>query len=150
MRNTFPRNLLVDTNILVYLSDKYSQFYLPVFNFFERSEKENIKLAFAHQSILELTRTLVRDYGLNFLEATRESKLIAEDEKFEIISPVFSTLHTYYKIAKGKNKIGSIFDLYLAATAIDNGITNIVTNNPKDFANIPNFKAFGLKELEVF
>jgi len=149
MTDIFPKSFLVDTNILVYLSDKNSQFYLPTLHFFEKSERENIKLVVAHQSILELTRTLVKDYQLNFTQATQKSRLITYDEKFEVIFPLYSTLHTYYKIAKNKNKIGNVFDLYLAATALDNGINNIVTNNPIDFTKIPNFKAFSLEELRT-
>lgn len=72
---------------------------------------------------------------------------LAREEMIKVILPLSTTTGLFVEILQGRDR-NQIFDLYLAATAIDNDITSIVTNNPKDFAGISNFKAFGLKELK--
>jgi len=66
----------------------------------------------------------------------------------DIISPLPSTLSRYFNLTKSKGvKRGNIFDYYLAATALDNGVDFILTNNADDFSEIEGFTATTLEEV---
>ena len=146
MTDTSKRNFLVDTNLLVYLIDEKSEFYLSVFKFFEWVEKSNNTLVVAHQNILELMNTLIVDYKLELKEASDKANKLLAGREFRIIFPLPSTLDKFFSFLKKPGK--RTFDLYLAATAIDNGIDTIATNNKDDFLGVKEFKVLDLEDLK--
>lgn len=146
MTATLKKSFLVDTNILVYLSDNKSPFYSQVFEVFEWFEKNEVKVAIAHQNIIELINTLVKDYGLNLTRAVKGVQTLLTKREFVIIYPLHTTIGTYFSLVDSGNK--GTFDLYLAATAIDNGIDCIVTNDPKAFKGIKNLEVLDLQGIK--
>lgn len=144
------KKILVDTNILVYTLDKKSPHFRTAASFFKACEEKQTRVFAAHQNVLELVRTLISGYGLSHANSQKKARLLVDGEHVRLIHPLSTTLNIYYELAKsGGIKRGNMFDYYLAATVLDNDIFNIVTNDPKDFANIPNFKAWSLKDVET-
>lgn len=148
MTDILSRSFLADTNILVYALDKDSQFYPRVFELLDWAERERVLICVTHQNILELINVLVTDYKLKRSLALVSAKSLVAKEPFKTIPPLQTTLEVFYKIAEGKE--AKHFDLYLAATAIDNGVDCIVTNDPKGFKGIKGLEVFNLSDLEKF
>jgi len=148
MTNISKKNFLVDTNILIYALDKKSLFFKKVVEFFEWSEDKKVRLFLAHQNLLELIRTLINDYGVSYKVAEKNARGFIDGEAINLISPLPSTLSRYFNLTKSKGvKRGNIFDYYLAATALDNGVDFILTNNADDFSEIEGFTATTLEEV---
>jgi len=158
MTNISKKNFLVDTNILIYALDKKSLFFKKVVEFFEWSEAKKVRLFLAHdkkvrlflahQNLLELIRTLINDYGVSYKVAEKNARGFIDGEAINLISPLPSTLSRYFNLTKSKGvKRGNIFDYYLAATALDNGVDFILTNNADDFSEIEGFTATTLEEV---
>jgi predicted nucleic acid-binding protein len=53
----------------------------------------------------------------------------------------------FLRLLKEVNEPSHIVDIYLAATALDNGITTIVSFNDKDFTGIPDISVINPKVL---
>jgi len=65
-----------------------------------------------------------------------------------VIFPKVTTVSTLQQLSKVKSAPRmKIFDLYLAATALDNGITQICTWNIADFMGIPKIEPVSPEEL---
>ena len=60
------------------------------------------------------------------------------------VSPLPTTIHRYHRLLKGA-KVKDIFDLYLAATLMDNGVKKLLTVNVKDFQGVE-----GLRVINPF
>ncbi len=146
MTDIFAKRFLVDTNILVYYFDEKSEFHDAVFSFLKKCIEKQVFIYIAQQNLIELSNVFLKDYKKNKEDIVKILSQLQREEMIKVILPLSTTTGLFIEILQGRDR-NQIFDLYLAATAIDNGITNIVTNNPKDFVNIANFKAFGLKEL---
>lgn len=146
MTDILRRSFLADTNILVYALDEDSPFYSRVFELLDWAEKEQGSVYVTHQNILELVNVLVKDYKLKRSLALTKAKSLVAKEPFRTICPLPTTIEVFYKIAKGKE--AEHFDLYLAATALDNGVDCVVTNDPKGFKGIEGLEVFSLKEIE--
>lgn len=136
--------MLIDSNILVYAINADSDKHETAKQLIE----DNLgNLEIAHQNILEAVRVLTHknfSSPLNTAEAT-EAILILLDP-FKIITPTQTTIHLSLEYIQKLNISGNrIFDAYLAATALSNGIKVIATDNVKDF------KIFkGLKVMNPF
>lgn len=146
MTDILKRSFLADTNILVYALDEDSPFYPAVFKFFDWAEREHILIYVAHQNILELTNVLVTDYKLKRSLALAKTKSLVAREPFKTLSPQSTTIEVFYEIVEGNE--AKHFDLYLAATAIDNGVDCIVTNDPKGFKGVEGLEVLSLKDME--
>lgn len=127
--------MLADSNILIYSINRSSPKHKKAQRFLENNVNN---LEVAHQNILETIRVLTHpkfpepmeidhawDATLNILKGCR------------IISPNYLTYQIALELIK-KYKLASnkIFDAYLAATALANGIDTIATDNTKDFQRI--------------
>lgn len=146
MTITSKKRILVDTNILAYLSDKESPFFEKVFRFFSLCEENGTKIVMAQQNVIELVRTLVRDYGLTLPKSLEKVRLLLSEREFEIIHPFPSTLDLYFQLVSSGSK--GTFDLYMASTAIDNGVDCIVTNDPKGFKGIKGLEVLSLRDID--
>ncbi|MDP3994734.1 MAG: PIN domain-containing protein [bacterium] len=123
--------MVVDSNILVYAicidspKNKKAQEFI-------NKEKSNLQVA--HQNIFETLRVLTHP---KFKYPMGLEKAIVAIEKIampmEILTP---KLETYFValdlIGKHKLKGNKIFDAYLVATALTNGVNQIATDNEKD------------------
>ncbi len=124
--------MLIDSNILIYAINSSS----PKHKTAQKFLQENInELVIAHQNIFETLRVLTHSKFLSPMSPTDAIEAVQSITKVSrIIAPDYKTHHIALELIK-KNKLSAdlIFDAYLAATAISNGITTIATDNIKDF-----------------
>jgi predicted nucleic acid-binding protein len=100
----------------------------------------------AHQNLLEFFATITNPKFVSPLSGKEATQLIAtyRRSRFEIVIPTTETINLWlvWQQTLPKLKIGqTIYDRYLAATALTNRITTILTENTKDFQDIPGISA---------
>lgn len=131
--------MLVDSNILIYainrrsLKHKAAQIFL----------QNNIgHLEVAHQNILEILRVLTHPKFPSPMKIKDALKAINNIVKTcRVIYPEEKTYHiTFLLIEENKPVSDQIFDTYLVATALSNGITTIATDNTRDFKKFKEIK----------
>lgn len=131
--------MLVDTNILVYAINRRS----PKNKIAQIFLQNNIgNLEFTHQNILEALRVLTHPKFPSSMKVLRALKAIENIMKTcRIINPVEKTIYiTLILIKRYKLVSDQVFDTYLAATALSNGITTIATDNIRDFKKFKEIK----------
>ena len=131
---------LVDTNILVYADDEGSSFYQLMKSFLEENLLKH-DLAISAQNIIEYYSLVTNPQRISkpvSPEATKDRiKKWLETGLYKIISPTIFTPMTLLRILeKSPLKGPDIFDAYLAATMIDNGIDTICTADEKIFQRL--------------
>lgn len=132
-------NMLIDTNILVYSVNLDSLKYKRAKKFINNNRG---RLEIAHQNILEAIRVLTHKKFSNprkLKEALSSTLSIAQS--CSLISPNQNTFYLALELIKKHNLSGNrIFDAYLAATALSNGISIITTDNTRDFKKFKEIK----------
>lgn len=131
--------MIVDTNILIYSINSDS----PKHKLAQKFLKDNAtELEIAHQNVLETIRVLTHksfSRPMSLKEALNAILSIAKS--CSIISPDQNTYHLAIELIKNYKLSGNrIFDAYLAATALSNGITAIATDNTRDFKKFKEIK----------
>lgn len=133
--------MLTDSNILVYAINTLSPKHIKAKAFLQ-SEQNN--LVVAHQNILESLRILTHPKFSDPMSV--EKALKALNNIAENLRVIHANNSTYYLvlelIKKYHLKSDQVFDAYLAATALSNGIDTIVTDNVKDFKKFKEIKIF--------
>jgi predicted nucleic acid-binding protein len=104
----------------------------------ETGLRQGISFVIAHQNMVEFIAVLTRGYGIGRKQVMEDANAFAS--RFEVIFPLPTTLDTFFELME-KNKTTYPFDLYLAATMLDNQVTRIITENAKDFQGL------GLEEV---
>lgn len=136
--------MLIDSNILVYSINKRSPKHQKAQSFLRN--KDNLKLYVAQQNIFETLRILTHpkfEYPMLPVNAIKAVNLIVDSCK--VIGPDYKTHLIAFELINNYNLSSNlIFDAYLAATAISNGVIEIATDNEKDF------KKFGIKVYNPF
>ena len=140
--------LAFDTNIWIYLLDRKSSFHNLARKAFAKVEKEGWEIIIAQQNLLELIEVLIAWYGYLPKAAIREAQMII-GHNVRIVQPLPQTLNTYFTLAALSLKKNNNFDLYLAATLLDNGIKNLVTNDKSGFKGLKGIEVKPLKEFVV-
>ena len=127
--------ILLDTNILVYSLDKKSPKNHIAINYI-KGNAEN--LAITHQNINEALRVATHPKHIKPMDIDCAIKAVtAIAEGLSIIFPKENTIFiTLELLKKYKIKSNHVFDVYLAATMLSNGIEEIATDNEKDFSII--------------
>lgn len=131
--------MLVDSNILIYAINADSAKHERATRFL----KDNLgNLQVAHQNILETLRVVTHKTftgTLNSKEALEAIFLLVQS--FQIIVPNNKTYYVCLELIKKHNLTGNrIFDAYLVATSLANGIYQIATDNERDFLKIKEIK----------
>ena len=127
----------IDTNILVYASDKNSIFYSKSRKTIEEIAKGKIFGVITPQNILEyisvvtskkrLSKSVEIDSAIKAIEGFIESGI-------DIVYPTKESTQLALKFAEKTGISGrKIFDFYLAATLIENDIKFLITANSSDF-----------------
>ena len=147
MKSIFEENFLVDSNILVYYLDADSRYNILIDHFFSQCEKNKFPVFISLQNIVELTSVLIKKHKVPKGIALEKIKKLVHSGLFQIISSSPSTEYNFFEIMNVLPK-PDIFDVFLAATMMDNNIYTIITNNQRDFKSIKNLRAVGLKEVE--
>ncbi|MBU1000317.1 PIN domain-containing protein [Patescibacteria group bacterium] len=136
--------MIIDSNILIYAINADSPKNRKAQEFLKKNLKD---LEITHQNVLETIRILThqkfsKPMGLKITLTAIQ----AISQSCRIISPTQTTYYLWLELVdKYALKGNRIFDAYLAATALSNGIDVIVTDNVLDFKK---FK--GLKVVNPF
>lgn len=135
--------MLVDTNVLVYAINADSPKNKQAQVFLQTHRKE---LVVAHQNIFETLRVLTHPkYFKPMSPKDAQAAVLAILRACRVIIPDYNTHYLAFELIKEHNLLGNrIFDAYLGATAISNGIRAIATDNEKDF------KKFGVTVYNPF
>ena len=130
---------LVDTNILVYSLNSNAPQYTRAKELLEAGFRDGVGFVVAHQNLMEFLAVLTRAYKIEVGQAMGDvEKFIS---CFEVIFPLSTTLGCFSELMTGSGKGVYPFDVYLAATMLDNGVERIITANAKDFQGL------GLEEV---
>jgi predicted nucleic acid-binding protein len=138
--NILKRNWGFDSNILIYSFDEKSLFFRKAYSLFEFCKDKNLPLYLTQQNIVETERVLIHMYKVRTSTAIEQIEDIIDAFNINILTPLPNTYMRYHEFLK-RYKNRDIFDLFLAATYIDNGIHDLFTVNTKDFYSIPDFNA---------
>lgn len=127
---------LIDTNVLIYSFDQTCPLHAPSYQFIERSITANWNLFISHQNLLEFFAVVTNprrvEHPLSIEDAFQ--KIAVYVSSFTLIAPLRETFFTFTRLlTKYSTFRERIFDLYLVATALDNGVNQICTWNIKDF-----------------
>lgn len=131
--------ILVDSNILVYAINSRSPKNQKAEKFLSQSSGN---FAVAHQNILEALRVLTHP---KFPKPMQLNSAISALRPITDAGTIVSPDHNTYPVAeqliiKYGFKSNQIFDAYLVATALTNGIYDIATDNERDFGTIKEIK----------
>src|SRR3989344_5810564 len=131
--------MLVDSNILVYAINRRSPKHTAAQNFL-KNYIGNLEVA--HQNIFEALRVLTHPKfpsPMKYLDALKAIENILKTCR--IICPNEKTYYlTLLLIRKNRLVSDQIFDTYLTATALSNGITTIPPDNTRDFKKFKEIK----------
>jgi predicted nucleic acid-binding protein len=130
---------LIDTNILIYSYDETQELHSSSYAFLEHAFSGHISASIAQQNLLEFLAVVTNpkrvEYPLSPDEALE--KIAVYVANFPLVSPSARTFLTFVDLFSRYPSIRErIFDLYLAATALDNGISQISTWNVKHFKTV--------------
>ncbi len=131
--------ILLDTNILIYAINQNSNKMVTARNFIN----ENIgKLIVSDQNINEALRVLTHEKFENFLSIKQARKAVLRiTDNCTRIFPNSSTHKKFLRILLRKNVVSNhIYDAYLIATMLSNGINQLATDNEKDFEGYKDIK----------
>lgn len=131
--------MLIDSNILIYAINTDS----PKHKKSQQFLQENLRnLEIAHQNILEAIRVLTHQKFSNPMSldmALMATQAISQSCR--IISPTQTSYFLFLELIKKHRLVGNrIFDAYLAATALSNGVDLVATDNVSDFKKFKGFK----------
>lgn len=127
--------MLVDTNILIYAVNKDSLRNKQAKKFLKENQG---KFIVAHQNIIEAIKVLTQPKFSKPLEPKLAIEAVLKiTEGCQIIAPKPGTEFIALELIKRSRLSGNrIFDAYLAATVLSNGVETIATDNVKDFSKI--------------
>lgn len=137
--------VLFDTNILVYSYDVYYPNHQIAKKLRDAVNEGELKAAIAPQNLLEFYSTITNvaknERSISPKEAILEIKKFLISP-FELIVLSGKELIVVLHLLQDKNIIGrKIFDVYLVATMLSNGIKTIYTANVRDFEMFSEIKA---------
>lgn len=136
MPTTFSGRWAFDTQILLYALDGASPFHERTRDLFHDVFEKNIECVVAGQNILEAEHVLIKAYRSPPKDAVRLVGQLAKDYRLAVVMPFLSTLDRYHRFIQSMEKV-DIFDCYLAATLLDNGIFQLLSGNANDFSGVP-------------
>jgi predicted nucleic acid-binding protein len=124
--------MLVDTNILIYAINADSPKHKQAQEFLVINHD---KLEIAHQNVLEAIRVLThKSFSKPMRPEDALESVLSIARSCLMISPDESTYYLTLEFIRNYKLTGNrIFDGYLAATALTNGIAEIATDNTRDF-----------------
>lgn len=131
-----------DSQILIYILDSTSEYHTPIARLFERLKAKQFVGVVAQQNILEAENVLINYYHLEKQMVIKGVENLLDNFRFEIIAPFPITYIRYHTFARSSSKKIEVYDYFLAATMLDNEVTQLITANDKDF--------IGIDEISVY
>ena len=141
MTNILKGRWVFDSNLLIYGLDKSSSHFEDVYHLFELGKGGKVRIVVAQQNISETVQAFVKGYKQSVEEVLFNIRGLLSELDIDIISPVNKTYLRFFDLLSNSSKPSDIFDYYLVATMLDNGINRILTVNTKDFSKIPGIEA---------
>ncbi len=131
--------MLIDSNILVYSINSSSPKHKKAQDFLQENISE---LAVAHQNIFETLRVLTHSKFPNPMKIGNAIDAVESILKgCIVIAPDYRTHRIALELIKKYSlSADKIFDAYLVATALGNGISIIATDNIQDFKRFMELK----------
>ena len=127
----------IDTNVLFYAIDRDSPFHEESRQVLEGLVEKQMAVI-TQQNLVELMVALTKR-GLSLEEAFDIAN--SYREIMPVIKPVSGTLELFFEKAKAANlRAVRLFDVFLAATFLSNGVEFLYTYNEKDFKRIEGLK----------
>jgi predicted nucleic acid-binding protein len=150
MSTATAKEVLFDTNVLVYVQDKKSGFYDSSLKYHDKALSRKIVPYVSSQNILEMLSVITNPKKvanpLNTKIASDEAEKYTSSSYFKVIYPNRSTFKSFFKLIRkyGLASPYGIFDLFLVATMISNKVKTILTANYKDFELISEIEVIRL------
>jgi len=137
---------LLDTNILVYATNKDSEFHSVCRSLVEKAVNNEIEAVVSIQNLIELYAVITDkrrvEHPLTPVKAKELIEFYKKDTGIRIIAPVVRTVDTIAKlIEKHSPRSQSVFDYLLAATMMDNGVHVIYTSDTGHFKHFDSITA---------
>jgi toxin-antitoxin system PIN domain toxin len=137
--NTSNDRALVDTNVLVYAADTASSFHEPSTQLRDRGFRGEVHLMVTPQVLMEFFAVITSPRRVTTPRSSEEAR--AEVEKYARadnilkIYPDSTALERTIELLQRHPQVArqEIFDLFLVATMMANGITRIYTYNQQHF-----------------
>lgn len=142
MTNILEGKWVFDSQILVYSLDVESPYHADTIQLFKKLTNSKFVAVVALQNILEAESVFVKYYHLETDVVIQAIEHILDTFQFEIIAPLATSYLRYHTIARSSTKKTDLFDYFLAATMLDNNVTNIITGNDKDFIGIDGLSVY--------
>lgn len=137
--------VLFDSNILVYAHNLDSPFYQKARELHERVVFKGLAAAVSVQNLLEFYSVITDSKRIEKVEEPQIAQkycMAYLEAGFQIIYPKAGDFERVIKlVSKIKIKSRKIFDVYLVATMLSNGIRTIYTANDRDFEMFSEIKA---------
>lgn len=130
----------IDTNLLIYALDKKSPYFKKTYQLFSLIKKGQILPVISAQNITEAVNVLSNIYKLPVKKTVQAIEELITSFNFKIINPLPSTIPLFFNLLKKAGRKKIIYDIFLAATLIDNKQFKLLTVNEKDFRNISKLK----------
>ena len=136
---------LIDTNIIIYAYNQDSELHKQALSILHDAVNNEMSAFIADKSLYEFYAIITDQKRVEKPVTTTEAIEVMNFIKSSNIKIILLTLNSidiltglleYYNIKKQR-----IFDIVLAAMAIDNNIETILTRNDKDFAMIKEINA---------
>ena len=137
--NTSDNRAVVDTNVLVYAADTSSSFHERSQQLRDRGFRGEVPLVVAPQVLMEFFAAITSPWRVSLPRSSEEAR--AEVEKYACadnmlkiypdrtaLDRTIELLHHHLQVARQE-----IFDLFLVATMLANGVTRIYTYNQQHF-----------------
>ena len=130
--------MLIDSNIIIYAINADS----PKCKRAQELLKQNTNLQITEQNILEALKVLTHSKFSSPMKTEDAITAITNiTDALTVITPNLTSLYLALTLIGTNNLSGNrIFDAYLAATALSNGIDTIATDNVKDFEKFEGIK----------
>ena len=146
-----PRALL-DTNVLIHAVYRASPLHAPAATLVNEGLHKSGQYCIAPQNLIEfsanVTRSRAIDPPIGAIEASRITSLLYRSRRLTKIYPGRGTVMRAVAEGAALNITGTVwYDLFLAMTMRDAGVSVIVTEDVSDFGKFPFITARTIREM---
>lgn len=151
--NKRSRTVCVDTNILVYAQNEDDPRHRAAKRIVDDILDGKVGSVVTPQNILEFYAVVTDKrrvpQPLSSKKALATCDLLMSGSAFRVVFPTITTLATWQRLMK-KDGIGqAVWDLFLAATLLSNGVSTLVTENVDDFTGVKGLNLVKLEEWGI-
>jgi len=140
MNRILRKNCLLDTNILIFVTDQNSPYHSEALKIFDVIARGELKAYVSTQNLLEYGAVLTRVYKVPQKEIAADIQELLSDSYFTVIHPAEIAVSIFLDFMN--KKTGTyIYDLYLIATAIVSNMDYIITDD-RELAKVKGIKIF--------